>query len=127
MSNKEAINLIKKYLDEYTLLEEYSFNGDIFHEIIKLGEKEYNIGGVFFQENPNLLANYVFKNYSNIDILLLINPKDKIVILRKSIKCDIDLGKLAKQLSTGGGKNKIAGCLLNDKILNLTKLLKPLN
>jgi hypothetical protein len=127
MSDKEAINLIKKYLDEYNLLEEYTFTGDVFHENIKLGGREYGIAGVFFDDNPNLLANYIFKQYDLVvDIVLLINLRDKVVILRKSKSCDMDLGKLAKQLSTGGGKDEVAGCLLNDKILNLTKLLKPL-
>jgi adenine specific DNA methylase Mod len=127
MPGREAINLIKRYLDEYNLLEEYSFDGDIFHEKIKLGDKDYGVAGVFFHENPNLLANYIFKKHSTeVDIVLLINLENKIVILRKNKDCDMDLGKLAKQLSTGGGKNEIAGCLLNEKILNLTKLLKPL-
>lgn len=127
MPGREAINLIKKYLDEYNLLEEYTFAGDIFHNKIKLGDKDYGVAGVFFNENPNLLANYIFKEYDPIvDIILLINLENEIVILRKNKECDIDLGKLAKQLSTGGGKDEIAGCILNDKILNLTKLLKPL-
>ena len=125
MPDREAINLIKKYLDEYNLLEEFSFIGDIFYEKIKLGDKDYGVVGAFFDENPNLLANYIFKNHNKVvDIILLINLENKIVILRKNKDCDIDLGKLAKQLSTGGGRNEVAGCLLNDKILNLTKLLK---
>jgi len=128
MPGREAINLIKKYLDEYNLLEEYTFNGDIFHNKITLGDKDYGVAGVFFHENPNLLANYIFKKYDSVvDIALLINLENEIVILRKSKECDVDLGKLAKQLSTGGGKETVAGCLLNDKILNLTKLLKPLS
>ena len=127
MPGREAINLIKRYLDEYNLLEEYTFEGDIFHDKIKLGDKDYGIAGVFFDENPNLLANYIFKRYDTVvDIVLLINLDNEIVILRKSKECDMDLGKLAKQLSSGGGKDTVAGCLLNDKILNLTKLLKPL-
>jgi hypothetical protein len=127
MPDKEAINLIKRYLDEYNLLEEYTFNGDIFHENIKLGGTIYGVAGVFFEDNPNLLANYILKEYSTVvDIVLLIDLKNKIVILRKAKNCDMDLGKLAKQLSTGGGKDEVAGCLLNDKILNLTKLLNPL-
>mgnify|MGYP003664564784 FL=1 len=127
MPGKEAINLIKRYLDEYNLLEGYSFDGDIFHEKIKLGDKDYGVAGVFFSENPNLLANYIFKKHpTEVDIALLIDLENKIVILRKNKNCDMDMGKLAKQLSTGGGKNEIAGCLLNDKILTLTKLLKPL-
>ena len=128
MSDKEAINLIKKYLDEYNLLEEYTFDGDIFHKNIRLGDREYGIAGVFFDENPNLLANFILKEYDLIiDIVLLINLKNKVVILRKSKNCNMDLSKLAKQLSTGGGKGEVAGCLLNNKILNLTKLLKPLS
>jgi hypothetical protein len=127
MPDKEAINLIKRYLDEYNLLEEYTFNGDIFHENIKLGGTIYGVAGVFFEDNPNLLANYILKEYNTVvDIVLLIDLKNKIVILRKAKNCDMDLGKLAKQLSTGGGKDEVAGCLLNDKILNLTKLLNPL-
>lgn len=127
MPGREAINLIKKYLDEYNLLEEYTFDGDIFHNKITLGDKDYGVAGVFFNENPNLLANYIFKKYNLVvDIVLLINLENEIVILRKNEECDMDLGKLAKQLSIGGGKATVAGCLLNDKILNLTKLLNPL-
>jgi hypothetical protein len=127
MSDREAISLIKKYLDEYNLLEEYTFNGEVFHEKINLGEKEYGVAGVFFDNNPNLLANYIFKQYDLVvDILLLINLKQNIVILRKNKECDMNLGNLAKQLSTGGGKDEVAGCLLNEKILNITKILKPL-
>lgn len=127
MPGREAINLIKKYLDEYNLLEEYTFDGDIFHNKITLGDKDYGVAGIFFHENPNLLANYIFKKYDSVvDIALLINLENEIVILRKNKECDVDLGKLAKQLSIGGGKETVAGCLLNDKILNLTKLLKPL-
>ena len=112
MPGREAINLIKKYLDEYNLLEEYTFDGDIFHNKITLGDKDYGVAGIFFHENPNLLANYIFKKYDSVvDIALLINLENEIVILRKNKECDVDLGKLAKQLSTGGGKETVAGCL----------------
>ena len=116
MSDRDSVIYIKKYIDEYSSVKEFVSIDKIFSENIKLGDKDYEVGGVFFNDNPNLIANYIFDNY---DI--------KIDILRKNKKVDIDLSKLAKQLSKGGGKTYIAGCILNDKIINLTKLLKPLH
>jgi hypothetical protein len=127
MSEKDSILLIKKYIDEYNLQEQFSFNGDIFYEKIKLGEKVYGVAGIFFKDNPNLIANHIFENNNLVDILMLINMEDNIVIFRKSKNVEIDLSKLAKQLSKGGGSSDIAGCIFNDKILNLTKILKPLH
>lgn len=127
MSEKDSILLIKKYIDEYNLQEQFSFNGDIFYEKIKLGEQVYGVAGIFFKDNPNLIANHIFENNNLVDILMLINVEDNIVIFRKGKNVEIDLSKLAKQLSKGGGSSDIAGCIFNDKILNLTKLLKPLH
>ena len=127
MSEKDSILLIKKYIDEYNLQEKFSFNGDIFYEKIKLGEQVYGVAGIFFKNNPNLIANHIFENNNLVDILMLINVEDNIVIFRKGKNVKIDLSKLAKQLSKGGGSSDIAGCIFNDKILNLTKLLKPLH
>jgi hypothetical protein len=127
MSEKDSILLIKKYIDEYNLQEQFSFDGDIFYEKIKLGEKVYGVAGIFFKDNPNLIANHIFENNNLVDILMLINMEDNIVIFRKSKNVEIDLSKLAKQLSKGGGSSDIAGCIFNDKILNLTKILKPLH
>lgn len=127
MSEKDSILLIKKYIDEYNLQEQFSFDGDIFYEKIKLGEKVYGVAGIFFKDNPNLIANHIFENNNLVDILMLINVEDNIVIFRKGKNVEIDLSKLAKQLSKGGGSSDIAGCIFNDKILNLTKLLKPLH
>lgn len=126
MSEKDSILLIKKYIDEYNLQEQFSFDGDVFYEKIKLGEKVYGVAGIFFKDNPNLIANHIFENNNLVDILMLINVEDNIVIFRKGKNVEIDLSKLAKQLSKGGGSSDIAGCIFNDKILNLTKLLKPL-
>jgi|TARA_A100000171_G_C2093294_1_gene125678 hypothetical protein len=129
MPEKDSILLIKKYLDEYNSVEEVVSIDKVYSEKIKLGDNEYNVGGIFFNDNPNLIANYIFSNKSYVlDILLLINIEKNIVILRKKEDgININLSKLAKQLSKGGGKHNIAGCILNDKIINLTKLLKPYN
>ena len=129
MPEKDSILLIKKYLDEYNSVEEVVSIDKVYSEKIKLGDNEYNVGGIFFNDNPNLIANYIFSNKSYVlDILLLINIEKNIVILRKKGDgININLSKLAKQLSKGGGKHNIAGCILNDKIINLTKLLKPYN
>ena len=119
---KDSIDYIKEYLDEYTLADEFANKGDLFVGDVKLGEKIYKVGGVFFDTSPNLIANNILKNY-DIDILLLYHSVKKIVIFRKSENIDIDLSKLAKQLSYGGGKPDIAGCVVNNRIVGITKLL----
>ena len=124
MSEKDSLILIKKYIDEYLEVENDTLNCEIYSNEISLGGKLYNVGGVFFDKGPNSIANEIFDKDETVDILLLINIKNKVVILRKKEGCEINLGKLAKQLSKGGGREDIAGCILNDKIINLTKLLK---
>lgn len=125
MFDKDSVLLIKKYLEEFSSVEEYCNSNTIYKQNIKIAGEHYNVGGIFFEDKPNLIANYIINNY-DIDILFLINLKNKITILRKNGKVKIDLSKLAKQLSKGGGNDKIAGCLLNDNIMNLTKNLKPI-
>jgi len=92
--------------------------------------KKLNYATVFLKllESESLLN--LFKLYilreNNADVILLINLKSKTVCYRKSKTCDLDVGKLAEKLADGGGHEAAAGSLLNDTIINITKLLQPI-
>ena len=59
---------------------------------------------------------------STIDQLLPLST----VCYRKSKTCDLDVGKLAEKLAGGGGHEAAAGSLLNDTIINISKMLEPI-
>lgn len=109
-------NRIKKYFEEEPL-----FGGNL-----KIQDKEYYVLGGFFKFSPNEISEIALKKY-NADIIILINTATKTVCYRKSKKCPVNMAKLAKKLADGGGHEDAAGSLLNDNIINITKLLGPLN
>ncbi len=125
MSEKDSLLYIKKCLAEYANVQKFPVNDKIYQGTIQLGKKDFNIIGFFFKDNPILISNTILKKYE-FDILFLINLNKKAVILRKKDNCDINLSKLANHLSKGGGGKDIAGCILNDTIINLTKYLEPI-
>jgi hypothetical protein len=124
MSDTDTLHIIKQFITDYTTKARYNINTPLYKGNLPIGNNTYSIVGVFFENSPHALADSIIES-TDTDIVLLLNLQQKVVLLRKSKTCDIDLGKLAKQLSTGGGKPDVAGCLLNDKIINLTKLLQP--
>lgn len=109
-------NRIKKYFEEEQL-----FGGNL-----KVGDKTYYMLGGFFKFSPNEISEIALKKY-NADFILLINTATKTVCYRKSSKCKLNMAKLAKKLANGGGHEDAAGSLLTDNIINITKLLGPLN
>ena len=124
MSDAETLHIIKQFITDYTTKTEYKINTPLYKGNLPIGNNIYSLVGVFFENNPHALADSIIE-CTNTDIVLLINLQEKVALLRKNKTCGIDLGKLAKQLSIGGGKTDVAGCLLNEKIINLTKLLQP--
>ena len=46
--------------------------------------------------------------------------------MRRSVDCPLNMGKIAAKLMNGGGHADAAGGTLNDSVINITKLLKPL-
>lgn len=109
-------NRIKKYFNEEPL-----YKGDI-----KIGGKNYSAIGGFFKFSPNEISEIALKKYNG-DFILLINTQTKTVCYRKSKDCDLNMAKLASKLADGGGHEDAAGSLLNDNIINITKLLGPVN
>jgi len=57
----------------------------------------------------------------------MINMKGKCVYMRRSKTCELNMGKLASKIINGGGHEDAAGGILNESVINITKLLKPLN
>jgi oligoribonuclease NrnB/cAMP/cGMP phosphodiesterase (DHH superfamily) len=57
---------------------------------------------------------------------MLINSGNKRVYFRKQNEVDVDLGKLAASLCSGGGHKNAAGGVLNDTIKILSKDFQPL-
>lgn len=124
MSKHDTLQIIKKFITDYTSTLAYFKDSDFYKGSIVLGGTSYIIIGAFFTESPHSIANKALEDYDG-DIIFLINPEKNVVLLRKKDSCSVDLGKLAKQLSSGGGTSEVAGCVLNDTIINITKLLQP--
>ena len=53
--------------------------------------------------------------------------KGKSVYMRRGKNCELNMGKLASKLANGGGHEDAAGGTLNESVINITKLLKPIN
>ena len=124
MSKHDTLQIIKKFITDYTSTTAYFKESILYKGNLTLGGTSYNILGAFFEENPHSIANKALECYEG-DIIFLINIKHNVVLMRKKESCNVDLGKLAKQLSTGGGTASVAGCVLNETIINITKLLQP--
>ena len=124
MSDRDTLHIIKQFITDYNTKLEYNIDTPLYKGSLPIGSNTYSVVGVFFENNPHALADSIIES-TDTDIVLLLNLQQEVVLLRKNKTCGIDLGKLAKQLSVGGGKPDVAGCLLNDKIINLTKLLQP--
>ena len=74
----------------------------------------------------NDLCQYIIDN-NDCDVCLMINLKNNRVYLRKNRKCDLNLGKFAKRVCSGGGHEYAAGGELNDNVLALSKQFTPIN
>jgi len=105
-------------------IEEYFKKEQLFKGNIKIGGTNHTVIGGFFSFSPNEIAERALDE-NNGDIIFLMNLNTKTCIMRKSKSCDIHMGKLAETLADGGGHEDAAGCLLNDTIINITKLLEP--
>ena len=116
--HKNTLTIVERKIEEYFKKEK------IFKGNIKISGKERTVLGGFFSFSPNEIAERALDE-NNGDIIFLMNLNTKTCIMRKSKSCDIHMGKLAETLADGGGHEDAAGCLVNDTIINITKLLEP--
>jgi len=101
-------------------------NNETFYKgKLKISGEDRNIVSCFIQFNPNEISEIILKKY-NCDIALLINLKGKSVYFRKRNNCNVSMAKLAEKICEGGGHDDAAGGTLNDTIINITKILEPI-
>ena len=117
--HKNALKIVERNIENYFKTQ------TLYKGNLKISGKDYNVMGGFFSFSPNEIAERALHE-NNADVILLINLKSKTVCYRKSKTCDLDVGRLAEKLADGGGHEAAAGSLLNDTIINITKLLQPI-
>ena len=103
--HKNALKIVETKINNF-FKEETIHGGSI-----KIGGNIYNVAGVVVSFSPNEIAERIIKDYK-VDFVIMLNLKGKSVYMRRSC---------------GGGHHDSAGGTLNDSIINITKLLKPLN
>ena len=118
--HKNALTIVETKINNF-FKEETIHGGSI-----KIGGNIYNVAGVVVSFSPNEIAERIIKDYK-VDFVIMLNLKGKSVYMRRSCDCPLNMGKLAFKLMDGGGHHDSAGGTLNDSIINITKLLKPLN
>ena len=116
--HKNALEIVERRIEEYFQKE------TIYKGSINIGDSSYSIIGGFFSFSPNEISERIIRE-NGCDIVILMNIKTKTCTFRKSKDCPVNMGKLAEKLADGGGHEDAAGCLMNDNIINLTKLLQP--
>ena len=116
--HKNALEIVERRIEEYFQKE------TIYKGSINIGDSSYSIIGGFFSFSPNEISERIIQE-NGCDIVILMNIKTKTCTFRKSKDCPVNMGKLAEKLADGGGHEDAAGCLMNDNIINLTKLLQP--
>jgi len=117
--HKNALKIVERNIENYFKTQ------TLYKGNLKISGKDYNVMGGFFSFSPNEIAERALHE-NNADVILLINLKSKTVCYRKSKTCDLDVGKLAEKLAGGGGHEAAAGSLLNDTIINISKMLEPI-
>ena len=118
--HKNALKIIENKIDRF-FKEETIHGGNI-----KIGSNNYNVAGVVVTFSPNEIAETIIEKYK-VDFVIMVNLTGKSVYIRRSKNCTLNMGKLAAKIMDGGGHEDAAGGNLNESIINITKLLKPIN
>ena len=116
--HKNTLNIVERKINDYFK------NEQLYKGKIKISNNEYTLIGGFFSFAPNEISERALEELNG-DMIILMNLNSKTCTLRKNKNCPVNMGKLAEKLADGGGHEDAAGCLMNDNIINLTKLLKP--
>lgn len=117
--HKNTLRIVENKINKYFETEKL-YKGEI-----QLGDTDYTVLGGFFSFSPNEISERALEE-NKADFIILINRETKTVTYRRSKDCKLSMSKLASKLADGGGHEDAAGSLLNDSIINITKLLKEL-
>ena len=96
----------------------------IYEASIPINKANRRVVSAFATSCINDVADHLIDKH-NAEVSIVVNLESKKVSFRKSKSCDVDLGKLAKALTGGGGHTFAAGGLVTEKFLTFTKLFKP--
>jgi len=120
--DKFQTNFIELYFNKLkkTIKELKLFTGEVSYN-----NKIYKTLATFADNSINDLAEYLYKKYTDYELIFIVNMKSEVVSLRKNRNCDVDLGKLAKQIGNGGGHPTAAGCKMTDTFMELMKGFLP--
>ena len=113
--HKNMIAIAKKKVDEAVN------TSDVFTVTLPVDGTKRKVVCIQCDHNINEVASSLIKIH-NADICLVVNLKSKVVSLRKSTRCDVNLSKLAEKLCDGGGHFDSAGGVINEKFLKFSKL-----
>tara|TARA_B100001123_G_C15132781_1_gene956060 strand:- start:37 stop:936 length:900 start_codon:yes stop_codon:yes gene_type:complete len=97
----------------------------MFTATIPVNNVDYKFVSTFADKHINDVAEHIIQ-HAKADIGLVINLNSNKVSFRKNKSIDVDLGKLAISLADGGGHEYAAGGLLNDNMLQLSKIFTPI-
>ena len=117
--HKNALKIVQNKINNF-FKEETIYGGNL-----KIGNNNFKVAGVFVTFSPNEIAERIINEYK-VDFVIQINLKGESVYMRRSKECTLNMGKLADKLMDGGGHEDASGGTLNDTIINITKLLKPI-
>lgn len=98
----------------------------VFSGVIPISGKDYHLCATMADKCLNEVAHHVIEKHG-CDICLVVNMRTRRVSFRKNKEqaFEVDLGKLAASLADGGGHIHSAGGSLTDRVMTLTKILKP--
>lgn len=97
----------------------------IYEANIPINKANRRVVSAFATSCINDVADHLIDKH-DAEISIVVNLESKKVSYRKSKQSDVDLGKLAKTLTDGGGHTFAAGGLVTEKFLAFTKLFKPI-
>lgn len=99
---------------------------EVYAGELAINKKTYNLYATTTDSVINEVAHHVIENYK-CDICIVMNIGTGRASFRKNKETapDVDLGKLASKIADGGGHAYSAGGKVTEKLLTLTKILKP--
>jgi nanoRNase/pAp phosphatase (c-di-AMP/oligoRNAs hydrolase) len=98
---------------------------DMFEALITISKKERKIVSAFATTCINDVAEYIIKT-NKAEIGIVVNLQSKKVSFRKDKASDVDLSKIAKKLTDGGGHTFASGGMVTNKFLAFTRLFRPI-
>lgn len=118
------LNLIRSYVKKFNK----AYNSlRLYTADLTIKDSTYKFISAFTEKHVNEIAHQILQeNKDRCDVVMLINPSNKRVYLRRQKEADINLGKFAEKICDGGGHKYAAGGMLTETVKTLSKDFQPL-